>query len=146
MTAKKKESTEKVFSKSDFLKMEEPEVKKVWIEGIEAYVYMKQMSATDQDSYEWSIMEFVNDEATGEERIERNMEAMRAKYLVRVLCDSKGKRLFTNDEYMQLGRKFPKIILELHRKALEVNRDDKDSLEEMRKNSDSEQKEDSTSD
>jgi hypothetical protein len=101
----------------------EPEVKKEYIESLGQEIYFKELSAADQDSYEWSIVEFVDDPNNPDrQKLQRNMDAMRAKYLVRSICDEDGNRLLGDDEYEVIGRKKSSVIAELHQAALKVNR------------------------
>jgi hypothetical protein len=113
-------SEQKVFSRNDLISLPAPKVEKHFVEELGAYVYFKQMSAEELDSYDWSL---VNIEALGDgtEKITRNTNNAKAKYLVRVLCDAKGQRLFQNDEYNILGQKTPKAINALHSIARKVN-------------------------
>lgn len=133
-------------SRKDFEKLPEPEVHEVQVESLGQSVYMKEMSAKDQDTYEWSIIKFVDDpQNPGRQRAERDMDSMRAKYLVRMLCDKNGKRLFNDDEFEVIGRKKPKIIRELHQHALRINEGVQEEEDESGKNSNTESAEDSPS-
>ena len=142
--AQKKDTS--IASRQDFLELEESQPQKVWIESMKKHVYMKQLSASDQDSYDYSMIKFIDDAETGKTSVERDMSDLKAKYIVRSLCDSKGKRLFQDEEAHKIGAKKKSIVQELHKKALEVNQADEESVEGMRKNSDTETEGGSNSD
>lgn len=117
----------KVFSRNDFLVPPSLTPFLVHIDTLDADVYIKKMSALDQDSFEQEMVEI--DEAEGKPKIRRKLEGMQLKYLVRVLCDKDGMRLFKDDEYHILGKWTPDVISELYAKAVEVN-----TVKETKKN------------
>jgi hypothetical protein len=78
------------------------------------------MSAEELDSYDWSLVKIDIDEE-GNEKFQRNMSSSKVKYLVRILCDEKGHRLFKDDEYAILGKKSPVVINALYEIARKVN-------------------------
>jgi hypothetical protein len=115
--------SDKVFSRRDFLSLPDPKVEKRFVKELGKYVYFRQMTAEDFDSYDWSLVD-VNSEQDGTQKISRNMQNAKAKYLVRCLCDEKGNRLFKDEEHTILGRKSPIIINALHSIAFEINQPD----------------------
>lgn len=135
---------EKVFGRNEFMNPPKPEVTKVFCESLGAHVFMKKMSALDQDSYEWSLAEIV-DRDDGTTEVKRHMIGMRLKYLVRVLSDEKGTRLFGDDEYTKLSGWGKDVIVELHRKALDFNGATTAAMRRTEKNSGTELTEDSHS-
>lgn len=140
--------TEKKFlTREAFLKNEKvkPKVHEIFIEALDQYVYMKEMSASDQDSYELSIIDLV-DQPDGSVKAKRNLDSNKAKYLVRVLCDEKGKRMFKDTEFHFIGEMSIPVIRELHTKALELNRATEKEIEDMEKNSEAGEKDASNSD
>lgn len=115
------------------------EVHKKYIEALGKYVYMKEITQADQDAYDRSIIEFI-DQPDGSVKAERNMENMRCKYLVHVLCDKKGRRLYSAEDAEKLGGtsgagEKGKILRELYQKALETNGATREETEETEKNS-----------
>jgi len=108
-------------TRSAFMAIPTPEVETHYIEEVGCDVCFKQMTAQELDSYDWSLVKFEIDKETGIENITRRTDNTKAKYLVRCLCDADGVRLFTDDEYLLLGQKPPKVINALHKKAQEVN-------------------------
>jgi hypothetical protein len=113
-------SEERVFSRNDIISLPTPKVEKHFVEKLNAYVHFKQMSAEELDSYDWSLVKIDIDEE-GNEKFQRNMSSSKVKYLVRILCDEKGYRLFKDDEYAILGKKSPVVINALYEIARKVN-------------------------
>jgi len=95
-----------------FEQKEELQVKKIWLDTVQDEVFVREMTAEELDSYELSI---VTVDAQG--NIKQNLNNHKEKFLVRVLCDETGKRLFRDEEYKILGKKKPALINELYRKA-----------------------------
>jgi len=95
-----------------FEQKEELQIKKIWIEAAQDFVYAREMTAEELDSYELSI---VTVDAQG--TLKQNLNNHKEKLLVRVLCDETGKRLFKDEEYKILGKKKPALINELYRKV-----------------------------
>ena len=95
-----------------FEQKEEFKIKKIWLDSAQDFVFVKEMSAEELDSYELSIMNLDENGA-----LRQNLNWHKEKFLVRVLCDETGKRLFKDDEYKILGKKKPALINELYRKA-----------------------------
>lgn len=126
---------EKIFTDAKDLlaAMPAPKVEKKWCEALNGHVYMKQISAADQDAYEREMVDFVEQD-DGSMKTEQKMDNMRAKYLVKVLCDSKGNRLYNDEQAKQLGNKLTSTVREMHRLALEVNGIGKAQVEELEKN------------
>lgn len=129
---KKVDTTPTVFGRTEFFRLSEPEVKKTpVIEAINASVYCKNMNAADKSSYDFSMMKMNMKEGGSPEADLRNLNC---KYLVRVLCNSKGVRLFTDEEADVLGKKKPGIISAIHKAVQKELGDDVNSEEEMEKN------------
>ena len=64
-------------------------------------------------------------------------------YCAFVMCNSKGERIFTNDDVEALGKKNTKTLLRVYEAGKKLNGED---LEELEKNSEATQSEDSISD
>jgi len=132
--------SEKIFGREDFLKLQKPVVKKVFCESLNAHVYMKKMSALDFDNYNNQIIEFVEDE-NGNTKLRQNLKGVKLKFLVYVLCDEHGNRLFKDDEYIKLGALDREVVDELFQKASELNEISEAEKEKLEKNSSTEQEE-----
>ena len=141
-----KEKTDKlVGTRRDLLDIREDQPESRFIEAIGKDVFFKKMNALDEDSYNWSMMQWVDVEGETKQKLERDLVNSRCKYLVRVLCTAKGERLFADDEHELLGRKPPNVIKELFEKAQEVAGLDAKTMEKVEKNFDAEPTEDSPS-
>lgn len=64
-------------------------------------------------------------------------------YCAFVMCDSKGERIFSNEDIQQLSKKSTKAILRIYKAGKKLNGED---IEELEKNSEQTQSEDSVSD
>jgi hypothetical protein len=107
---------------------------RVYIESLGDYVYLKGLTAMEQEAYERTMFNLV-DQGDGNFIPERDTTNMRVKYLVFALCDEQGNRLFGDDEYELLGQKLSGVIKEMHDQALRVAGTHPDQLEEEGKNS-----------
>jgi len=112
--------SEKVFGRDDFLKMPRPKVEKVYVEILGGFGFFKKINALDQDSYIADIT-VVDFDADKNPVIKPKFDCMKLKYLVRVMCDENGKRIFKNEEYTKLGELDQAVVDELYAKALSVN-------------------------
>jgi len=118
----------KVFGRDELLGMDKSKVERRYIESLGADVYFRELSALDQDKYEWSLIK-EEKQADGKKKRHVDMVSSRLKYLVFTLCDKDGKRLFGEDEWELLGATKEKAaIRELHQASLEVNGMDEVSL------------------
>lgn len=140
MGDKKVDST--IGTRRDLLDIKEDQPESRFIEAIGKDVFFRKMNAKDEDSYNWSMMQWVDVEGETRQKLERDLVNSRCKYLVRVLCTAKGDRLFADDEHELLGRKPPNVIKELFEKAQEVAGLDVKTMEKVEKNSDAEPTED----
>lgn len=138
--------TNKTFSRDDFLSMPEARVHEHFCKALGATVNLKELSALEYEEYSRSLLEFKTDEK-GNTSFEHRPEGMRLKFLVRSLCDEKGKRLFQDEEYTLLGSKLTgkatDAVRELYEKAIEINGG---GDEELEKNLKTDQKGGSSSD
>jgi hypothetical protein len=72
-------------------------IEKVDVPELGGHVFIRGMSGTERDGWETSLV-------TGRGKNQRiNTENVRAKLLVRVLCDEHGTRLFDNGDAVALG-------------------------------------------
>lgn len=122
-----------VFGRTEFFRMPEPEVKKTFVEVINASVYAKKMNAADKSSYDFSMMKF-KEADKGEQKAEVDLTNLKCKYLVRVLCSSKGVRLFKDEEAPQLGLKQPEYIDGIHKAVQILLGDTSELAEKLEKN------------
>jgi hypothetical protein len=72
-------------------------------------VFVREMNAEDSDAYEASRVR-IRTGANGQPIGEPATENIRARLLVKCLCDVEGKRIFTDAEAAILGQKLPRRI------------------------------------
>ena len=130
----RKKNEHKMATRRGFLDLPEAQPEKVFIKTLEEDVFFKKMSAQDDDSYNWSMLEIKTDEKTKKTEVKRVMDNTMCKFLVRVLCDENGQRLFEDDEHALLGRKEPAVIRELHAAAMKIAEVSPEILDELEKN------------
>jgi len=67
-------------------------------------VYVRPLTGAERDSYEASQYTMQGD------KLERHLENLRARLLVRAICDESGKRLFTDADAPALGEKSAAVL------------------------------------
>jgi hypothetical protein len=92
-------------------------------------VHLCVMSGTERDAFDAENNEL---NKTG-----KGLENIRARMLVRCICDEHGGRLFSNDEAGQLGQKAGHVLDRLFDEARKINHYGEENLAELEKNSDS---------
>jgi hypothetical protein len=97
----------------------------VLIEGMSAPVYIRTMTGRERDAFEASCFQ-----QKGKTR-ELNMENLRAKLLVRSICDADGTRLFTDADVNLLGNMPADVLDVLFAKAQELSGLASKDVEEM---------------
>jgi len=130
--------------RKDFLNMKESRanVKEVFCKSLNKKIYVKEMGAMDQESLTSDSIVFFEGK-DGEQLWKHDTSGIKLKYLVRVLCNKKGDRLFKNDEFELLADKSADLISELHALAKKANDAPTENLE---KNSSTDQEGGSLSD
>jgi hypothetical protein len=91
-------------------------------------VRVRVMTGSERDSFEQSIMK-----SEGRE-IVRDMANMRAKLLVRTICDENNKRIFTDKEINLLGEKSASGLEKVFELAQRLNKLGATSVEDAEKN------------
>ena len=89
------------------------------------------ITGTDRDAYEASMYEMRGKE------IKLNRDDMRAKLLARAIVDESMKRIFTDADIKELGKKSAKVIDRLFTLAQRINGLTDESVKELEKNSES---------
>lgn len=87
-------------------------------------LFIRVMTVGERDAYE-------NDWVLNKSR---GVDDFRTKFLARCICDSKGVRLFTDEEIPSLARKSAKVMSRLWQKAMEHNALSDKDVEELAKN------------
>ena len=103
-------------------------------------VYVKGMSGAERDKFEASIVE------TRGSQQKLNMTNVRAKLACYTICDKDGKRLFTDNEIGELAKKSASALQRIFDAAQKLSGIGAGEVENLLKNSESAQAEDSTSD
>lgn len=105
-------------------------------------VYIKEMSGSERDSYQASLIEQGKSFKDGQRL---NMTDVTSKLLVRVLCDADGNRIYTNNEFTVLGRQPASVLNRLAEKAREISAMTEKDVDELTGNSESATNDDSLS-
>lgn len=92
----------------------------------EGTAYIRRMAMDEKDKWDTSL------EGEGK----RNMQDWRAKFLVYVLCDVEGQRLFKDEDWPLLKGAVNAYGALLFEEAWSFNGCDKEELEALKKNSD----------
>lgn len=101
-------------------------------------VWIQAMDGTARDAWEAEVFGFKGDD-------DRARPNKRASLVVRCLADENGKRLFSDEEILEVGSKHFAILERLAAVALRVNGLGKEDVEEAEKNSEADPSGDSTS-
>ena len=134
----------KILTKEDLLKKEDLKVEKVELDKAE-FVYVKQMTGREKDCFEQSLMKEVKG-ADGAVSYERSLDDFRAKLAVNTLCDEKGVCLLDASDAPVLSQHMSAARLEvIVNKVQELNKITEKDKENMVKNSEAAQSEDSIS-
>jgi hypothetical protein len=128
-----------LLSKEGILAAKDLKTEDVFIEEWGGDVRIMTMRAVDRDRFEQSIID-----QRGKEQV-KNMENFRAKLIANTAIDEEGKLLFTMDDVKAIGRKSAKAIDKLVDVAQRLNGMRKEDVEELTKNSEAGQSEDSIS-
>lgn len=102
-------------------------------------LYVRTITGTERDAFEQSMIE-----RKGKSR-KVNLANVRARFAVLCCCDEEGNRVFEDADAAALGRKAAKPLDRLYAKAQELNGFSDEDAEELAKNSDEGQSDNSTS-
>ena len=133
----------KILDRESLLKKEELEVKKVDL-GKGEFVYVKQMTGRERDTFERSLLREVK--KGNESDYVRALEDFRAKLAVNTLCDKDGNLLLRANDYPVLSKNMSAARLErIVNIAQEMNKITEEDKEALVKNSKGVQNANSTS-
>lgn len=107
----------------DILAADDLGLKKVHIKEWGGDVYIRVMSVGERDEYERMWI--------GKKEV--GVENFRTQYLARVLCDEKGKLLFTRDQVIALANKSGAVMGKLFDEAMRHNRMTEEDVQELGK-------------
>ena len=132
-------------NKDILLAKQELEIKKVDLEDGN-FVYVREMTGRERDTLEESLITEKKGKK-GKITFERNLSDFRAKLACSTICDEEGNNLLTIKDAPTLstnmGAKRLSLIVEVAEKLNKMSEEDKDDLT---KNSEAEEAEDSSSD
>ena len=103
-------------------------------------VYVRALAGAERDAFEQSIVERKG------KSTKMNLRNMRAKLVALSAVDEDGKRLFSEEDAKLLGRKSALALNRVFEVAQRLSGLSSDDMDEMTKNSESDQSEDSISD
>ena len=128
-----------LLGKEDILKVQDLQFEEVDVPEWGGKVKVRMMTGTERDSFEQSIMK------TEGKEIVRDMANMRAKLLVRTICNEDGKRIFTDKDIDVIGGKSAAALVKVFEVAQRLNKLSASDAESSEKNSESEGNASSTS-
>ena len=131
--------------KKDLLQRQKLEIIKVDL-GNDDYVFVREMTGRERDQFEQSLIKEKRNnkgEVTG---YDRNLYDFRAKLAVNTLCDENGNAILTMADFETLSQNMgAKRIEKIVTEAQKLNKISEADKEDLIKNSEADQKEDSTS-
>jgi hypothetical protein len=131
-----------MLGKEGLLKKEELKVKRVELDDGD-FVFVRQMTGRERDRFDQSLMNEKKDRK-GNTTYERNLNDFRAKLAVCTVCDEQGQNLLEWDDYKTLSSNMSSARLEkIVSEAQDLNRITEEDKENLVKNSEEVQEEDS---
>jgi hypothetical protein len=133
-------------TREDLLKRQNLKIEKVDL-GDEEFVYVREMTGHDRDAFENSIVKQKFDNKGKYVGVEQMNEDFRAKLAVVTICDEKGDLLLEPREYLQFSKSISITKLEkIVKAASELNKITEKDKEDLVKNSEAAQADNSSSD
>jgi len=133
--------TARDLSASDILAAEDRKTVKLYVPEWGGNVYLRTISGTERDEFEKTLLVErleLNAQGLPEMKEVQDLSNIRAKLLVRVLCDAEGKSIFTADHIAALGAKSAAALTRVYNKASELNKVSDKDIKELAGNSDGE--------
>ena len=127
-------------NKEQILAARDIQIEEFYVPEWDGSIYIKTMTAEERDKFEEAI--FIKD---GGKR-KADVLGLRAKLCAFVICDAEGNRLFSESEVEALSKKSAAALTRIFEKSQELSATREGDLEELVKNSESVQGEDSSSD
>ncbi len=112
-------------NKEQIIAAQDVRMEKVTVKEWGGDVYIKQMTAREQDKFE---------EQSRGKNGGPNLVNIRARMVGACLCDESGKRLFEDEEIAKLSLKSGSVLNRLIDKITELNRISEEDLEKIAKN------------
>ena len=129
-----------VLSKEDIWKAQDTKTREVDVPEWGGKVYIRSLSGKERDHFETSMIQI-----RGKSQKE-NFENLRARLLVLTIVDAEGKKIFTSKDIEPLGEKNAAVLDRLFIIAQQLSGLRKEDVDELTKNSEAIQDEDSISD
>ena len=130
--------------KEDILKVDDLPREKFHVEQWNIDVWIRSLTSAERDDYEQSL---ITQSGRGRNMtMTANLANAKAKLVAKTLVDKEGKRVFLDGEAIKLGQKSSKAITKLYEIAQRLSGLTDDDVEELVKNSESGQADDSPSD
>lgn len=112
-------------SRDDILNTDDLEKREVEVPRWNGSVYVRELTGRERDAFENEIL-------TGDPNDpDVNTENLRARLLVRTLCDEDGERLFGDDEMDELAGKSGAVLSQLFEEAQDLNGMTADDMEAL---------------
>lgn len=124
-------------TREQILAINDIEIRKIYIPEWEDYVYVRGMTGKERDEFEASIVK-----QRGRDTIV-NMKNARAKLVVLCTVDEEGNRIFNKNDVELLAEKSAKALDRIFAVAQELSGISKDDMDELTKNSETDQSDDS---
>ena len=128
-----------MLTKDQILKADDMVTQAVEVPEWGGVVTVAGMTGTERDAFEQSIVD------TRGKSTKTNLANIRARLCAMTMVDDKGERLFADSEIKALGKKSAKALDRVFAVAQELNGMSPGDVEELAKNSEDAQSEDSTS-
>lgn len=120
-----RENLNNVELREHILKTKDCESEKLYIPEWDCDVYVKQLSAREQDNFEANRFD-----KNGKEKI----MGLRARFVANCLVDKDGNKIFSEDDIERLSDKRGSVLNRIIDKCVEVNRITEEDLERLAKN------------
>jgi len=118
-----------ILSKEDILNITDVQVKEIEVPEWDGTIFLRGMTGDERDALEASMFSSKSNSR------ETNLKNLRARLLVKAICDEKGNRLFTDADAEKLGKKNAKVLDRLFNIARELSGLGESDVEEITKNS-----------
>ena len=122
---------ENLLSRESLLKKEDLIIKKVDL-GKDEFVYVRQMTGHERDTFEQSLIKKIKDNKGIVTAFEQSTEDFRAKLAVCTVCDEKGVLLLKSTDYELLSQRMSAARLEkiinVAQKLNAISEEDKEEL------------------
>lgn len=112
--------------KEDIINRDDRTLTKINVPEWGGHIYIRPLSGIERVAYEESVAALPKDEKNGIQVITR--------FLAMVLTDSKGDRLFSENDHNELAKKRWDVIMRIFNKAGRINAIDEKSIDELEKN------------